>query len=348
MKPIRFFIFLCLGLVACQPIEKKLEERYVARSFYYWKSTFELDSQDVKVMDSLKVRKLYVKVFDVVWDEFHRGMPVAQLNWKSNFSFDLEIVPVVYITNEVILNTKEEEISVLASRIHKKINQIMGARNLCGKLSDEVQIDCDWNLSSRDKYFMLLKELKYNIKTLSATIRLHQIKYYAKTGVPPVDKGMLMFYNMRPVYNLDVKNSILDTDEAKKYISDTLHYPLNLDFALPVFSWGVLFRANKFVGLINYMDKGSMSKYQFFSKKLDSENLYICNADTVHGDYFFRRGDMLRIEEPNLKEIESGKEILAPLILSQKKINITLFHWDKSIIDKYSHEKLDKAFRCYR
>lgn len=348
MKTIIFFIFLCLGLLACQPIEKKLEERYVARSFYYWKSTFELDSQDVKVMDSLKVRKLYVKVFDVVWDEFHRGMPVAQLNWKSNFSFDLEIVPVVYITNEVILNTQEDEISLLASRIHKKVNQIMGARNLCGKQSDEVQIDCDWNLSSRNKYFMLLKHLKSKNYVLSATIRLHQIKYYSKTGVPPVDKGMLMFYNMRPVYKPDVENSILDTEEAKKYISDTLQYPLQLDFALPVFSWGVLFRENKFVGLINYLDKGSMEEYQFFKEKPDSENQYVCNADTVHGDYYFRRGDVLRIEEPSLKDIENGKEILAPLFLAQKKINITLFHWDKSILYKYRHEKIDKVFRCYR
>ncbi len=31
---------------------------------------------------------------------------------------------------------------------------------------------------------------------LSSTIRLHQIKYRERTGVPPVERGMLMFYNM--------------------------------------------------------------------------------------------------------------------------------------------------------
>lgn len=343
MRNIGWFVVVCTFLVACQ----SKEERPVRRSFYYWKSTIALDSQDVSMLDSLKVKKIYVKVFDVVWDEFHRGKPVAQLNWNCTGSVNYEMVPVVYITNEVMLNTQDDEVVVLADRIQKKVAQIMNERNGCGVLSDEVQIDCDWNLTSRDRYFMLLKQLKSKVKTLSATIRLHQIKYYAKTGVPPVDKGMLMFYNMRPVYNPDVQNSILDINEAKKYVSDTMHYPLKLDFALPVFSWGVLFRDNKFKGLINYFDKDKTNGYRFFKRKVGFNDQFICDADTVHEDFYFRKGDVLRVEEPDLVGIEEGKKILAPLF-SSDTTNITLFHWDKSILDKYRHDKIDEIFRSYR
>ena len=64
----------------------------------------------------------------------------------------------------------------------------------------EIQLDCDWNSSTQKKYFNLIEEMKLyptweNI-VWSATIRLHQLKYPKQTGVPPVNKGVLMFYNM--------------------------------------------------------------------------------------------------------------------------------------------------------
>ena len=48
---------------------------------------------------------------------------------------------------------------------------------------------------------------------MSATIRLHQVKYRADTGVPPVDRGMLMAYNLLPPDQAGERSSILDNRE---------------------------------------------------------------------------------------------------------------------------------------
>ena len=86
----------------------------------------------------------------------------------------------------------------------------------------ELQIDCDWTESTRDKYFHLLStlrnELERNKQIISATIRLHQVKYAAITGIPPVHRGMLMYYNMGKINATD-NNSVYDKKIAEKYIS---------------------------------------------------------------------------------------------------------------------------------
>ena len=47
-----------------------------------------------------------------------------------------------------------------------------------GITCNEIQIDCDWTLDSRDTYMKFIDVFKnqWN-KTLSVTIRLHQVKY---------------------------------------------------------------------------------------------------------------------------------------------------------------------------
>ncbi|MEZ4901823.1 MAG: hypothetical protein R2822_08725 [Spirosomataceae bacterium] len=49
----------------------------------------------------------------------------------------------------------------------------------------EVQIDCDWTVATKAKYFRLLQQISALLPPsviLSATIRLHQIKFYRTTG----------------------------------------------------------------------------------------------------------------------------------------------------------------------
>lgn len=352
MKQIIFFILILPVAFSC----RSREERKVERAFYYWKSSFRLDTNDYKALDSLKVKTLYVKFYDVVWDDIHRAMPVASLDRselqqhqykKKEHQGRFKIIPVVFITNEAIERSKEEEMKVLSERIHNKILVMCGFMD-CGP-PEEIQIDCDWNGTTREKYFMLLKMLKGRMgaNTISATIRLHQVKYHSKTGVPPVDKGMLMFYNVAPVYKPDVKNSILDTKEAARYVHDTIRYPLELDVALPIFSWGVLFRGNQFKGLVNYMDKKRLKALGFFTETRDYPGVYRCTRDTVYDNYYFRKGDLLRLEEVDIHALEEAKTILEPLI-KKDSLTITLFHWDSTLVNRYDHEAFNKIFRSYK
>ena len=103
--------------------------------------------------------------------------------------------------------THRQEIEKLADNILKKIHE------LNRKTPVEVQFDCDWTQITKNNFFYFLSYFKKQLANrismttpdplrdlqtepvVSATIRLHQLKFPEKTGVPPVDKGMLMFYN---------------------------------------------------------------------------------------------------------------------------------------------------------
>ena len=107
----------------------------------------------------------------------------------------------------------------------------------------------------RRKYFTLIEQIKQlteiNNIEITTTIRLHQVKFFNKTGVPPIKRGMLMFYNMSDVSNMKTRNSIYDEVLAKKYLINFDKYPLDLDVVMPAFSWACWFRNGKLKNLIN-------------------------------------------------------------------------------------------------
>jgi hypothetical protein len=67
-------------------------------------------------------------------------------------------------------------------------------------------------------------------------------QYRERTGVPPVDRGMLMFYNMGKLSAEPGARSIYDADAAERYLARVGEYPLPLDLALPIWSWTVQVR----------------------------------------------------------------------------------------------------------
>ncbi|MBK8703650.1 MAG: hypothetical protein IPN33_08475 [Saprospiraceae bacterium] len=133
----------------------------------------------------------------------------------------------------------------------------------------EIQIDCDWTEKTRDSYFYLLKKMREQLEpgncALSATIRLHQVRYFKKTGAPPVDRGMLMFYNMGDVESWEEPNSILNIKKGEPYLDGAARYPLPLDVALPAFGWGVLFREGRMIRLIYPIDEKVLADTSRFS-----------------------------------------------------------------------------------
>ena len=57
------------------------------------------------------VQKLYTKYFDIIWDDkSNEPKAISILNFKNNFSVGIEIVPVVYITNETFIKMNKNQI----------------------------------------------------------------------------------------------------------------------------------------------------------------------------------------------------------------------------------------------
>jgi len=72
---------LLISLACSISCNEKRSERTVERSFYYWKSVFTLTRFEEQRLDSLEVKTLYIKFFDVDWDEESRSpVPVQTIN----------------------------------------------------------------------------------------------------------------------------------------------------------------------------------------------------------------------------------------------------------------------------
>ncbi|RYD92051.1 MAG: hypothetical protein EOP54_21445 [Sphingobacteriales bacterium] len=332
-------------LFVCSCNENGNRHRTVQPAFYYWKSNFSLSAFENQKIDSLQIKKLYVKFFDIGWSMFsHQPMPIAQLrvaDKKSLRRFD--VIPTVFITNECIYNLREEQVQLLAGEIVLLLNGMFAVNDI--RPVREVQIDCDWTAQTRERYFKLLVAIKsmLNGPKLSATIRLHQVKYVDKTGIPPVDRGMLMCYNMGNLTNRATRNSIIEVEEMKKYTAGLNSYPLALDVAFPMFEWCVLFRNNNFKGLIENFDVAQLQAS--FSTK--DKNIFTLQKDTLLAGYQFKKGDLLRYEASNIETVQdAAKEISREL--KTDTLRVSLYHLDSITLKKYSVYEMETIFNGMR
>ena len=244
MKRLLPLIATSLLLVSCRQ-DKPTE---TLRSAYYWSTTWNMDSSKTSFIREHGIKRLYVRYFDVVKDEGGNIVPNATLQFEdSTIPKGIEIVPTVFIVNDCMRTSQP-----LADKIFQRILQ-MGEANDIPPVR-EIQIDCDWTASTQKAYFDFLKTLREKARAkdirLSATIRLHQLSMTP----PPVDKGVLMMYNTGDAKQLACHKPILDMKDAAPYIQHLGSYPLPLSAAYPLFSWRILFREGKFVGIMHADD----------------------------------------------------------------------------------------------
>lgn len=294
MKKIVILISLILVFALIVFSYNKTQTKDIQISFYSWENSFE--EQNIN-------EKLYIKVLDV---NFSTKLELLKTNIKDapkNF------IPVIYITNETMKNV---DYSLVSKAILETLKNYK---------FDEIQIDCDWSLSTRSNYFNLLEDLKEKLnKKISATIRLHQIKYYTKTGIPPVDYGVLMYYNMSNIGDFNTKNSILDNEIAKKYHYNFDVYPLKLKLALPLYSQAIQFREEKAISLFEGVEKKDFNN-DF--EKLENNRYKVLNSHYFKGRYIYK-DDIFRLENSNEQDIKIALKDF--LDLSKNRYDEVIFY----------------------
>lgn len=315
----------------------------ITPAFYHWQTNFSLTQSEKDYLQKLSVKKLYVKFFDIDWNgKIKEPLPVAEVLIDSADLRNIEIIPTIFITNRSLKNYPLEKMELLGKNILEKIFSIK-------KEMKEIQIDCDWSETTREKYFRLLRFLKKEIQKkniqLSVTIRLHQIKYFKRTGVPPVDRGMLMFYNVDDVKDYKTKNSILDLNVAKQYFFNFENYPLELDVALPIFSWGVLYRSGGMIKLINNLRVEDMDDDTFFLQT-DERHFEIVESTYLHGKYLYE-GDIIRLETVPLETLKISSELLKSKI-ENANLTLSFYHLDTTTIKHYPYGNLEKIIDIFR
>jgi hypothetical protein len=281
-------------------------------AFYFWQTVYRPDSPALHYLREAGASRLYVRCFDVdtarAADGSLQVQPVSVLRSEGAWPEQQDIVPVVYLTRQALRRGLPAD--TFAARIARLLQQVVMKNRW--KIR-EVQWDHDWTPSTREPYFALLQALRRHPSLeklkFSATIRLHQIRYRSRTGLPPVDRGLLMCYNMGKLKQPGSANSLFDADLCREYLQDLSDYPLPLDPALPLFRWAVQFRGGRFHALLNAMPEDSAA-----GRPLQplGKHLYRCTASCTLMGYRLQTGDELRFEAPDPQDLQAFARWLLP------------------------------------
>ena len=321
MKRNIYFLMLLVSLFGC----KGKTETDALRGIYHWKTTFGLNDAEQEFMGNHNVKRLYIRMFDVGydWNKYDREVvPIATTVFKGGVPEGVEVVPTVYIVEEAI-GKIHQDMGELARKIVKRV-LAMCSWNGLGEIK-EIQYDCDWTKSSRQKFEDLCRQTKSILAEkgilLSGTIRLHQLE----EAEYPFDAGVLMMYNTGAVKSKFTKNSILDYDDAYKYLSVDRriskfikareHNCKIIDVAYPTFSWGVVFYNEKHM------------------RKLVKD----------HENYKLAEGESMRVEKSEMETILKVKRLVDRKIGKVCRGNI-IYHLDSNNLGNYSRDEIERIY----
>lgn len=377
----RVIIFcLFIGLLSCTVAPENVQEPPQI-GFYHWQQRLEQDSLNTCLLEAVSAEELHVKFFDVVWNS-QRAAPSARLEAKVDSTFQLAIIPVVFITNEVMREIDPIQLPSLANDILNEITSILeesffkadslaedyqSSKAPIGSSTDsisqkkgerttslhvleritELQIDCDWTATTRDKYFAFLKTLRKWLPPaaeLSATVRLHQFKDQAIQGVPPIDRGVLMAYNVGDLSRWDTRQSQLDTTITAAYLRPDKKYPLPLDIALPYYQWGVIYREEKLAYLINELTATALSDTSRFT--LLTANRYQVRQATYLNGYYLYAQDLIRLEvpdQPSLLTLANQLRLIPPFSGQR----LLFYHLGSRLSSQCNHPELKALQSAY-
>ncbi|MCF8323575.1 MAG: hypothetical protein K9I84_01350 [Leadbetterella sp.] len=326
------FLFTILFFGGCK---SENTPKDLGRAVYYWKTTFELSQIESAFLEENKIEKIYLRYFDV--DMLHNeAIPKGILTIKSKVN--QEIIPTVFITNRVFERLNFDQIADLSTKVLGQINKISST-------CKEIQLDCDWTLNTKNKYFFFLEKLKENSSKnmrFSATIRLHQIKFYQKTGIPPVDEGVLMLYNTGDWRKLKNENSLFDPQTSMNYLDNIGNYPMKLNFAFPFFQQVLAYRNGIFYTFIKNCSLGEIDANLAFEKS-EIENQFLCKNDVQFKNISFRKNDILKYESSDFDKINKTKNKILQKIITPKT-TLILYHLDEKNLSNFSKSQISTFF----
>lgn len=333
-------------LISCNSNPKK------SIAFYYWKTTYQLNNTEFNALDSLQVNKIYLRAFDIDKENEYSltPKPIGVMIWKQKPLKNINYVPVIFIRNRVfekpnyddLLEYNKEEKKAIIELSKNIWKLVLSSWKSQGLSPTELQIDCDWTKGTKDSYFYFLEALKKECKIpISVTLRLHQIRDVEFCGIPPVEKTVLMCYNMGNMKDIESKNSIIDLEVTKNYLTQSRKYKLPYSIALPLFRWKLLFRNNKMIGIVHHLTEDQLKEN--FIKNNDS--LYVYQKEfqpyNLANGFELKKGDIIRYEYVNQHEIDSVYNFIVSKPNSYNN-ELIYFDLDSTNLSYYEIKKLLK------
>jgi len=161
------------------------------------------------------------------------------------------------------------------------------------------------------------------------------VKYHATTGVPPVDRGVLMYYNMGRI-GAGEASSVYDRATAEAYLPAVSAYPRDLDIALPIFTWGIHLRNNRVVGLLNKTDVATFADDTHFEQT--KPQFFEVKENILKMGKYFKRGDQVKIESIAADDLRMMAADLAGELPHHPK-EIIFYDLDAFNLNHYAHDQ---------
>ncbi|WP_293937934.1 hypothetical protein [Sphingobacterium sp. UBA5996] len=345
LRKTQLFLFLVpstlLFLISCSKTSHDT-------GFYFWKTVFQLDTVENRALEEIKAQSIYVRIMDIDFDPSGvQAVPISPITFTQPVPKEQQVIPVVFVNQRIFTEMDSLQIRVLANKI---VPFIVAKIKQAGKENfKELQLDCDWTKTSRDKFFYLLTYLQQlpALKDIlvSSTLRLHQVKNIVTSGVPPVRKVMLMCYNMGNLRQFGPQNSIINQKDLKTYLSGTLHnYPIEMDIALPIFQWFVVFRNNNnYIGISKHISEEEIKDASLFTHNPNT-NLYILTKDLPKAN--LKKDDIIRFESVNQEDLLQTAKFLKGE-LKGKEHRIIFYHLDQATLANHSNAELQKIIAAF-
>lgn len=268
-------------------------------SYYHWANSY---TDDPALIKTYAPAQLYLKLLDIGYRDGKLSINPTDVSTPPS----VPVIPAVFLDNHAL---KESSLDTIREQILTHIPP---------KTYRNLQMDCDWTEQTRDTYFAFLQRLHKDYPQLSVTLRLHQIKYADRTGVPPADRAVLMYYNMSDILDTDTKNYILDNEVGQRYLHNFEQYPLPLDLALPLYQQTRVIRQGKLVHLapsaVVNADK---------TERLE-DNHYRVTAGHYWQEYYLYPDDGLRVDTVDIPALQQAAQQLAAVMHPGEIIFYTL------------------------
>ena len=301
----RFWVVLMLlvtGLSAIywQPSQaSKTGDQPPKISYYHWANSYTDDPASLK---AYAPAQLYLKLLDIGYRDQQLSINPTDLRTPPS----LPITPVVFLDNNAL---KADVLETVYAQI---------LRHIPPQKYQRLQMDCDWTEQTRATYFAFLIRLKADYPHLSVTLRLHQVKYATRTGVPPAERATLMYYNMSDIRDPETRNYILDPAVGEHYLQNFEKYPLPLDLALPLYQQTRVIRQGKLVHLANSAEPNPTK-----TESLE-DNRYTVTQGHYWQEYYLYPEDELRVDTVDLKALQQAAEQLKVVMQPDELIFYTL------------------------
>lgn len=316
--------FLCLLLLSCG--DERNEQKWAA---HHLKSTVSLGAEDLRIMDQFHLERLYVRYFDIEWEN-QKILPTHGVKWKTSLRIEAEIVPFIKIHNAV-LNRLNDSISMeLAAFSYARIERINQEQQIEIK---EIQIHADFTPENQSAYFNFLNLFKQICERdgieLSVGLHVSHFSNTNQTQIPPAHRLMLMVMNTGDRADWQEQNSIL---HPSHHVFEQVHFdPIQIpvDWSFPLYSWVLQYRDDTLIKVHSAWDSQTLGDSLF---KRINENTFVAGTDTFCEDKQGRKAEIKKADHFRFEMVhpETWKEIQIKLAAAGLKSPqfISIYHYN--------------------